>query len=66
MKGFIEVTIYGGNTKTLIQSSSIIYVEEPADSMYTNTFVEVNYDNKVISVLESYDQIKELIKQATV
>ena len=64
MKGFIEVTIYGGNTKTLIQSSSIINIEEPGNSEYTHTFVKINYGNKVISVLESYDQIKELIKNA--
>lgn len=65
MKGFIEVTIYGGNTKTLIQSRLIIDVEEPGDSAYTHKFVKINYDNKVISVLESYEKIKQLIKEAT-
>lgn len=64
MKGFIEVTIYGGNTKTLIQSRSIIAVEEPCDSMYSHTFVKINYDNKVISVIETYEEIKELIKKS--
>lgn len=65
MKGFIEVTRVGGNTKTLLQTNLITYVDEASDSKYRHTYTLITYtDAEQIHVQESYEQIKELIKQA--
>lgn len=64
MKGFIEVTDYDGGMKVLLPVSKIMAIVCDDDG---SVFVELGLNNKGDSsgllVTESYDEIKEKIKQ---
>ena len=64
MKGFIEVTDYDGGMKVLLPVSKITAIVCDDDG---SVFVELGLNNKGDSsgllVTESYDEIKEKIKQ---
>ena len=58
MKGFIEVTTYEGKIKRLINLNNIVEVIDwyPVSIKYLN--------NDAFRIEESYEQIKQLIKEA--
>ena len=58
MKGFIEVTTYEGKRKRLINLNNIVEVID----WYPVSIKIINNDAFVIE--ESYEQIKQLIKEA--
>ena len=58
MKGFIEVTPYGGKIKRLINLNNIVEVID----WYPVSIKIINNDAFVTE--ESYEQIKQLIKEA--
>lgn len=58
MKGFIEVTTYEGKIKRLINLNNIVEVID----WYPVSIKIINNDAFVIE--ESYEQIKQLIKEA--
>lgn len=68
MKGFIEVNIIGSNKKDLLSIYNILRVSIMETVVITNKEVLHKHmgsgDNRCIRVQESYEQIKELIKQA--
>lgn len=74
MKGFIEVNVIGGNTQitTCIQSIPIndiirLYPYNNKSVIITKKLVsryECSNDNLKLDLEESYEQIKQLIKEA--
>ena len=68
MKGFIEVTVDSCQEKDLISTSSILRVLNTTPVLIvTKELVsrwECSNDNFNLYVQESYEEIKELIKQA--
>lgn len=67
MKGFIEVTERDSGYKKLLSTNSILSVVNVKPVLLTTSEIICCYDGNTsftIIITESYEQIKELIKQA--